>query len=115
MKAGSGRDVTVKTTEKGQRMVQLVPNGKAGNYSIGLSIRDGFTRTELKEEIRTLIEPAVELSALTDAQLRDRMRKEQGAHLCDEDILITRTTDHISIVIKQGEETENRFLIKIKK
>jgi hypothetical protein len=102
--------VNIIQTDKGHKLVRLVPGGKGVDYHIKLNVDDGPNRTELVEEHRTSKAPALDAAAMTDAALRDYIRKDRGAHLKDGDIQISRSAEGVKVIIKPNNTEEDVLL-----
>ena len=105
--------VTVIRNENGIRTLQLHPTEDAPNYIIDMSIDDKGTRMVLQEERKTMTDKPKtnegskeDFGSMTDAQVRDYIRRQYGKSLPDENINITRTAEEISINIKQSDKKE---------
>jgi hypothetical protein len=103
--------VTVTRNENGIRTLELHPAKDASNYIIDMTIDDKGTRMVLQEERRTNAKrpgiantPPVNFGSMTDAQVRDHVRRQYGKQLPDENIKITRSAAEIAIDIKQSDE-----------
>lgn len=112
--------VTVTRNENGARTLELHPARDAGNYIIDLSLDDKGTKLVLQEERRTITDraasadrPQVDFGHMTDAQVRDYIRRQHGKSLRDEDIKITRTADEIAIDIKESDKREETMRFKL--
>jgi hypothetical protein len=113
--------VSVARNENGIRTLQLHPGEGASNYLVDVSVDDKGTRMVLQEERRTMTggptisdKPQVDFGSMTDAQVRDHIRRQYGKQLRDEDIKITRTADEIAIDIKLSEEQEEIMRFKLR-
>ena len=113
--------VSVIRNENGIRTLQLHPAKDAPNYSIDMSINDKGTRMVLQEERRTRTDgsktvdkPKVDFGNMTDAQVRDYIRRQYGTQLGDENIKITRTAEEIAIDIKQSDKREEILRFRLK-
>jgi hypothetical protein len=112
--------VTVIRNEDGIRTLQLHPSEDGPNYIIDMSIDDKGTRMVLQEEKRTLTDrpiiankPPVDFGSMTDAQVREYIRRQYGKGLRDENIKITRTAEEIAIDIKQSDKKEEIMRFKL--
>jgi hypothetical protein len=103
--------VTVNRNEKGVRTLELHPGKGGPNISIDVSRDDKGTRMVLQEEKRTAAKnlpvvgkPQPDFGNMTDAQVRDYVRRQYGKDLRDEAIRIIRTAKEIAIDIKKSDE-----------
>jgi hypothetical protein len=101
-------------TRNGHRLIKLKPAAGSVNYSIDLSIKDGPRKMVLHEEKRMFDSPPVDMSSMTDAQVRDFIRTKLGAGLNDDDIIIQRTEEDLLITIKQNDKEEKSLRFKLK-
>lgn len=113
--------VTVTRAENGMRTLKLHPAEDAPNYRIDMSVDDKGTRMVLQEERRTITDgsktaeaPKVDFGSMTDAQVREYVRRQYGKALPDEAIKITRTAEEIAIDIKQSDEKEEIMRFKLR-
>jgi hypothetical protein len=113
--------VTVTRNENGIRTLQLHPAKDAPNYIVDMSINDKGTKMVLQEEKRSIADrhttaegPQVDFGSMTDAQVRDYVRRRYGKELRDEKIKITRTAEEISIEIKQSDTKEEIMQFRLK-
>jgi hypothetical protein len=113
--------VTVGRNEKGIRTIELHPGKEGPNYMIDVSVDDNGTKMVLQEEKRTTTnnvnsadEPKVDFGSMTDAQVREYIRRQYGKDLQDGNIKITRTAEEIAIDIKQSDKIEEVLRYKLK-
>jgi hypothetical protein len=112
--------VTVVRNESGVRTLQLHPAENGPNYIIDMSIDDKGTRMVLQEERRTIANRPkssegsnVDFGSMTDAQVREYIRRQYGKGLRDENIKITRTAEGIAINIKQSDKKDEIMRFKL--
>lgn len=112
--------VTVTRNENDVRTLQLHPAEDAPNYSVNLSIDDKGTKMVLQEEKISNSngpamsdKPQVDFGSMTDAQVRDYIRREYGKGLRDENIKITRTAEEIAIDIKLSDNKEELMRFRL--
>jgi hypothetical protein len=115
--------VTVIRNENGVSTLQLHPVESAsnsGNYFVDVSIDDKGTKMVLQEEKRTMADrpsiadkPKVDFGSMTDAQVREHIRRQYGNGLRDENIKIIRTAEEIEINIKQSDKKEEVMRFKL--
>lgn len=110
----SGLDVNVEIVLKNNhRSIRLKPAAGSDDFTIDLSIQDGPRKMVIQEEKRTMDTPPVDMSSMTDAQVRDFIRTKHGAALKDEEIKIKRTEEDVLITIKQNEKEEKSLRFKL--
>ena len=111
--------VTVTRNEKGVRTLQLQAGKGGPNYLIDVSVDDEGTKMVLQEEkggipknTNVTIEPQPDFGSMSDAQVREYIRRRHGKDLRDEAIKITRTAEEIAISIQQSDKQEEIMRFK---
>lgn len=112
--------VTITRNEKGVRMLQLNAGKVGPNVLIDVSADNKGTKMVLQEESGTTprttnikSEPDPHFGSMTDAEVREYVRRKQGKDLSDEAIKISRSAEEITISIKRNEQQEEIMRFKL--
>jgi hypothetical protein len=113
--------VTVTRNKNGVRTLELHPGKEGPNIFIDVSRDNNGARMVLQEEKTTTAKkppvtarPQPNFGSMTDAQVREYVRSQNGNDIRDEDITISRTAEEIAITIKQSDQKEEIMRLKLR-